>query len=156
MQLFEVVIRGTKRARSGSVHVVGLITNRDRVDGKFVGTAAAVIPAAWTGDKDHDQAYELGEGVSQYDVDAFGISLAGRAILSYLKDGGQAHRFIILLRSQAAIGGMTNYNSRAIQEHTLNFTHVIRLILSTYANVSISVKWTPADTRLPGFFHATT
>ena len=136
------------------VHVVGLITNRGRRDGKFVGAAAAVIPSAWPMTKDHDQAYELGEGISQFDIDAFGISLAARAIRSYLSDGGQARQFIILSRSQSAISRMANHNSRAIQEHTLNWAHVVSLILNTHADVSISVEWTPADTRLRGFCHA--
>ena len=59
------------------VHVVGMITNQGRHDSKMVGAAAAVIPIAWREGSNYDQAYELGEGVSQYDVDAFGISLAG-------------------------------------------------------------------------------
>lgn len=91
--------------------------------------------------KDHDQAYELGEGVSQFDVDAFGISLAGRAIRFYLNDGGRARRFMILSRSQSAISGMANLNSRAIQEHTLNWAHIVNLILSEHADASISVEW---------------
>lgn len=41
----------------------------------------AVIPIAWRERGSYDQAFELGEGVSQYDVDVFGISLAGRTIL---------------------------------------------------------------------------
>jgi hypothetical protein len=44
---------------------------------KYVSVPAAIIPAAWTGDKDYDQAYELGDGVSSYDMDAFDISLTG-------------------------------------------------------------------------------
>ena len=58
-----------------------------------VGRAAAAIPSVW-GEQDHNQAYELGElgeGVTQYSVDAFELSLAGRAILSYLKAGGLTH-----------------------------------------------------------------
>lgn len=51
---------------------------------------------------------------------------------------------------------MANYNSRAIQEHTLNFAHVIRIILSEHTDTLILVEWTPADTRLPGFCHVTT
>jgi hypothetical protein len=137
------------------VHVVGLVTNKGRHDGKMVGAAAAVIPIAWRERGSYDQAYELGESVSQYDVDAFGISLAGRAILAYLRDDGHARRFTILSRSQSAISGIANLNSRSIQEHALNFAHVYNLILSSFADVSISVEWTPADTRLPGFCQAT-
>ena len=137
------------------VHVVGTVTNRGRRDNKIVGAAAASIPSAWKGVHDHDQAFELGEGVSQFDVDAFGISLAARAIHSYLNDDGPARHFIVLSRSQSAIIGISNPNSRAIQEHALNFAHVVRLILSSHADVSISIEWTPADTRLRGFCHAT-
>ncbi|KAF8257392.1 hypothetical protein EI94DRAFT_1791826 [Lactarius quietus] len=139
------------------VHVVGMITNKGRQDGKLVGAAAAVMPSAWSGEQDaqsHDQAFELGEGVSQYDVDAFGISLAGRAILSYLNAGGIARQFIILSRSQSAIQGISNLNSRAIQEHALNFAHVTRTIFTSFADASISVEWTPADARLRGFCQA--
>ena len=136
------------------VHVVGLITNKNRQDGKMVGAAAATIPISWHDGSNHDQAYELGEGVSQYDVDAFGISLAGRAILSYLNAGGRARRFIILSRSQAAISGIANPNSRAIQEHALNFAHMYNQILSTFDDAFISVEWSPADTRLPGYCQA--
>ncbi|KAF8264275.1 hypothetical protein EI94DRAFT_1871338 [Lactarius quietus] len=61
-------------------------------------------------------------------------------------------------RSQAAISGISNPNSHAIQEHTLNFAHVVNHILSMFEDISISVEWTPADTRLRGFcqakFHA--
>ena len=83
------------------------------------------------------------------------ISLAGRAILAYLKGGGQARRFIILSRSQSAISGIANLNSRAIQEHALNFAHVYNTTLNSFADATISVEWTPADTRLPGFCQAT-
>ena len=138
------------------VHVVGMITNKNRQDGKMVGAAAAVIPVAWHDTNNHDQAYELGEGVSQYDVDAFGISLAGRAILSYLRAReGSARHFIILSRSQSAISGIANPNSRAIQEHALNFAHTYNQILATFPDASISVEWTPADTGLPGYCQAT-
>lgn len=92
--------------------------------------------------------FELGEGISQYDVDAFGISLAGRCILSYLRAGGQARHFIILSRSQSASSGISNHNSRSIQEHALNFAHVVNLSFSSFADASIYVKWTPADTHL--------
>ncbi|KAF8270737.1 hypothetical protein EI94DRAFT_1797833 [Lactarius quietus] len=136
------------------VHVVGMITNWGRRDGKMMGAAAAVIPRAWGGEEDHDQAFELGIGVSQYDADAFGVSLASHAIRSYLNSGGEACHFIILSRSQAAIAGISNANSRAIQEHALNFAHVVNHILSTCADVSISVEWTPADTCLRGFCQA--
>ncbi|KAF8259982.1 hypothetical protein EI94DRAFT_1812359 [Lactarius quietus] len=139
------------------VHIVRLITNKGRCDGKIVGATATVIPSAWGGPQEaqeHDQAFELGEGVSQYDVDAFGISLAGRAILSYLKDGGEARQFTILSRSQAAIMGISDQNSRAIQEHALNFAHMIRQILTPFTDASISVEWTPADHQLRGFCHA--
>ena len=105
--------------------------------------------------EEYDQAYELGEGVTQYDVDAFGISLAGRAILAYLRDGGPARRFTILSRSQSAISGIANLNSRSIQEHALNFAHTYNQVLSTFEDASISIEWTPADTRLPGFCQAT-
>ena len=67
----------------------------------MIGTAA-VMPIGWRlreCREEYDQAYELDEGVTQYDVDAFGISLAGRAILAYLRDGGRARRFTILSRS---------------------------------------------------------
>jgi hypothetical protein len=70
------------------IHVVDLITNKGRQDGKMVGAAAAVMPCARKGQMNPDQVLELGEGISQYDVDAFGISLAGRCILSYLRAGG--------------------------------------------------------------------
>ena len=96
--------------------MVGLVTNEGRRDGKTVGAAAAVMPIGWRVRERHevyDQAYELGEGVTQYDVDAFRISLAGRAILAYLRDGGPARRFTILLRSQSAISGIANLNSRS-------------------------------------------
>ena len=140
----------------GLVHVVGLVTNQGRRDGKIVGAAAATLPIGWRGQEVYDQAYELGEGVTQYDVDAFGISLAGRAILAYLKGGGQARRFIILSRSQSAISGIANLNSRSIQEHALNFAHVYNQVLSTFEDAFISIEWTPADARLPGFCQATT
>ena len=104
--------------------------------------------------EEYDQAYELGEGVTQYDVDAFGISLAGRTILAYLRDRGPARRFTILSRSQSAISGIANLNSRSIQEHTLNFAHTYNQVLSTFKDASISIEWTPADTRLPGFCQA--
>ncbi|KAN0132201.1 hypothetical protein V8E53_009967 [Lactarius tabidus] len=137
------------------VHVVGLITNKNRHDGKMVGAAAAVIPMAWHETSHHDQAYKLREGVSQYNIDTFGISLAGRAILSYLEAEGTACHFTILSRSQSAISSIANLNSPSIQEHALNFAHVYNHILSTHADVSIAVEWTPADTRLPGFCQAT-
>ena len=114
------------------VHVVGHITNRRRQDGKMVGAAAAVMPRAWREDVDADQPFELGEGVTQYDVDAFGISLAGPTLPNTtlgLRSGGQARRFIILSRSQSAISGISNQCSRSIQEHALNFVHVINLSL---------------------------
>lgn len=76
------------------VHIVGMITNKNRRDGKMVGAAATVIPIAWNDATNHDQAYELGESIGQYDVDSFGISLAGRAILSYSRAEGQARHFI--------------------------------------------------------------
>ncbi|KAN0137714.1 hypothetical protein V8E53_004470 [Lactarius tabidus] len=41
------------------------------------------------------------------------------------------------------------------QEHALNFAHVYNLIFSSFADVSISIEWTPADTHLPGFCQAT-
>ena len=56
---------------------------------KTVGAAAAVMPARGTMTHHRDQAFELVEGVNEYDVDAFGISLAGRCILSYIRAGGQ-------------------------------------------------------------------
>ncbi|KAF8257490.1 hypothetical protein EI94DRAFT_1708952 [Lactarius quietus] len=114
-----------RQSRTPAAHRSQL-TKKGRRDGKIVDAAAAVIPSAWGGPQEaqeHDQAFELGEGVSQYDVDAFGISLAGQAILSYLKDGGEARQFTILSRSQAAIMGISDQNSRAIQEHALNFAH---------------------------------
>ena len=114
------------------VHVVGHITNRRRQDGKMVGAAAAVMPRAWREDVDADQPFELGEGVTQYDVDAFGISLAGPTLPNTtlgLRSGGQARQFIILSRSQSAISGISNQCSRSIQEHALNFVHVINLSL---------------------------
>jgi hypothetical protein len=43
------------------LHVVGMITNRNRWDRKMVAAAAAVIPIAWHDATNHDQAYELGE-----------------------------------------------------------------------------------------------
>ncbi|KAF8272677.1 hypothetical protein EI94DRAFT_1697235 [Lactarius quietus] len=46
------------------VHIVGLITNKGQHDRKI-------------GAQEHEQAFELGEGISQYDVDAFMISLTG-------------------------------------------------------------------------------
>ncbi|KAF8264020.1 hypothetical protein EI94DRAFT_1703550 [Lactarius quietus] len=139
------------------VHMVGMITNKGRHDGKFMGAAAAVIPCAWGRTREgqgYDQAYKLGEGVSQYDVDAFGISLDSQAILSYLKHDREAHKFIILSRSQSAIQGISNLNLCAIQEHTLNFVHVVNNILSLFAHASISVEYTPADSCLRGFCQA--
>lgn len=136
------------------IHVVGHVTNAGRQDGKTVGAAAAVMPRAWREDVDADQAFELGEGITQYDVDAFGISLAGRCILCYLRAGGQARRFIILSRSQSAINGISNQNSRAIQEHALNFARVINSSLMSFADASISVEWAPVDTRLGGYCQA--
>ena len=59
------------------VHVVGMITNQGRHDSKTVGAAAAVIPITWREGGNYNQAYELGEGVSQYDVNTFSISLTG-------------------------------------------------------------------------------
>ncbi|KAN0130471.1 hypothetical protein V8E53_011734 [Lactarius tabidus] len=103
-------------------------------DGKMVGVAAAVIPAAWHEASNHNQAYELGKGISQYNVDTFGISLAG---------------------SQSAISSIANLNLQSIQEHALNFVHVYNNILSSYADAHISIEWTPADTLLPGFCQAT-
>jgi hypothetical protein len=50
---------------------------------------------------------------------------------------------------------MANLNSCAIQEHALNFTHFYNLTFSSFADVSISIKWTPADTHLPSFCQAT-
>ena len=58
----------------GLVHVVGLVTNQGWRDRKIVGAAATTLPIGWRGREVYDQAYELGEGVTQYNVDAFGIS----------------------------------------------------------------------------------
>ena len=71
-----------------------------------------------------------------------------------MKEEGRARHFIVLSRSQSAISGIANPNSRAIQEHALNFAHVYNQILSTFKDVSILVEWTPADTRLPGYCQA--
>lgn len=94
---------------------------------KMVEAAAVVMPVGWRKYSEYDQAYELGERVTQYDVDAFGISLTGRAtgrvILAYHRGGGCARKFIILLRSQSAtrINGIAaNLSSYSIQEHALN------------------------------------
>ncbi|KAF8260647.1 hypothetical protein EI94DRAFT_1811407 [Lactarius quietus] len=87
-------------------------------------------------------------------MDAFSISLAGREILSYLNAGGEACQFIILSRSQSMITGISNHNLHAIQEHALNFTHVICLIFTSFADVSVLVEWTPADSRLRGYCQA--
>ena len=95
---------------------------------KTVGAAAAVMPARGTMTHHRDQAFELVEGVNEYDVDAFGISLAGRCILSYIRVGGQKARpFIVLSCSQSAVIGISNPNSRSIQEHALNFAYIIIL-----------------------------
>ena len=82
---------------------MSLVTNQGRHDDTTVGTAAAVMSYAWHDHHHHDQAFELGEGATEYDIDLFGISLAGRCILSYLRAGGQARQFIVLSRSQSAI-----------------------------------------------------
>jgi len=52
-----------------------------------MGGAAATI-AESRAVQGHHQAYELGEGVNGYDVNGFGLSLAGRAALLYLRAGG--------------------------------------------------------------------
>jgi hypothetical protein len=103
---------------------------------------------------DADQAFELGEGITQYDVDAFGISLAGRSVLRYLRAGKQARHFVVLSWSQSVISGISNQNSHSIQEHALKFAHVVNLSLMAFADVSISVEWTPVDTRLGGYYQA--
>ena len=59
------------------------------------GRPLPVIPITWREGGDYDPAYKLGEGVSQYNVDAFGISLVGRAILAYLKGGGRWTRSLL-------------------------------------------------------------
>ncbi|KAF8257959.1 hypothetical protein EI94DRAFT_1708444 [Lactarius quietus] len=92
--------------------------NKGGQDGKLVGAATAVMPSAWSreqGTQNHDQAFELGKGVSQYDINTFGISLAGQAISSYLN---------------SMIQGISNLNLRVIQEHALNFVHVTHTIFT--------------------------
>ena len=79
-----------------------------------------------------------------------------RGAHTFGEGGGQARRFIILSRSQSAISGIANLNSRSIQEHALNFAHVYNQALSTFEDAFISIEWTPADARLPGFCQATT
>ncbi len=74
----------------------------------------------------HQQTYELGEGVAQHDVDAFGLSLAARLTRLYLPARGPARSFLVIFRSTSAILGITNPNSRSIREHALNFAYMMR------------------------------
>lgn len=53
------------------IHVVGLVTDRGRRDGKVAGRAAATLPGGWGDKTEYDQAHELGEGVSHHDADLF-------------------------------------------------------------------------------------
>src|SRR6266702_2092134 len=93
-------------------------------------------------------------GVSQLDVDAFGLSLARRlAWLLYLQSGSQVRHLTILSRSQPAICGISNPNSRSIQleEHSLNFAFVIDSALAEFPDARVSVEWTPADHTLKSY-----
>ena len=95
------------------IHVVGLVTNGGQRDGKVVGGAAATIPCGWGDETEYNQAYELGKGV-QYDADAFGVSLAGRVVLSYLNAGLFPHySLIILSHSRSGISDISDTHTRS-------------------------------------------
>jgi len=84
------------------IRAVITVTDRGRTDSKVVGDAVANMTCV-EGEQGRDQAYELGEGVSQYDS-----------------------------RSRSKISAISDAHSHYIQEHALTPSIVLHLLTRTF------------------------
>jgi hypothetical protein len=131
------------------IHIAAKIANTEREDGLTVGGAAATFSvgaSAWTG-----LAWTYGEGVTQFDADAFSVAKMAQALaMFYTEDRPPPDNVFILCPSAPALQAVKNPRSKTAHSHALMFHQSLTSLCLRHRNTEFFLVWTPVDDELEG------
>ena len=127
------------------LNVAGLISNKGRYDDLRVGAAAALLFGSnGTNACTFTNSWCLGTGVTQHDVDCFGLAKAAEWLnLHYTDRWAPPTHVYILARSTSALEAIRNVHSLQNQRERLLFHSSLMTFCNRHRNVSITLTWSP-------------
>ena len=153
-QITTALSESCREGTTTNIYCEGMVSNRNRADGKQVGAASAVLYHKGTEYKHSETVF--GETVTEADTLVRSLTPALRSLTVFLaEEPNQAHIPInILIPSETAINRTLDATPHEEQETALRHLASLGELFNTYPNVRIRLQWLPRKGPFIGFKRA--
>jgi hypothetical protein len=153
-QITNALTEACREGRTINVYCDAVVSNRDRNDGKQLGTASAVL---YHEGREHGHVERVfGESVTEYDVLTRSLTPGLDALTLFLAARPTQHQALIvfLIPSVSALNRALDASPH--EEQAASIGHLTKLgeLLSAHPNIKVRLQWLPKKVPFIGFRRA--